>query len=245
MFPTPISPASEKSSTPSSPPRGNFDALLDQDVVLRAYSGAVRVGASTSRAIRSAPDAAKRVAKGRAARPALVNGTVGVVVAPRGRVLMVLGFTIRGQKIVEIDAIADPAPSPARSGDPRRLKLGTLRQPVMTAQGPVREVVHRPSLVGPNAPVIKARFLRLGLDACQPWHHVPRMSRAIVSLVRSQTRYLSRSRSLLAAFHRPEHAGHLCATILYRHQVPWRGLYLWSARAAPPISILHSLLHST
>ena len=53
----------------------------------------------------------KRVAKGRAraARPALVNGAVGVVVAPRGRLLIVLGFTIRGGKIVEIDAIADPA----------------------------------------------------------------------------------------------------------------------------------------
>ena len=28
--------------------------------------------------------------------------------APRGRLLMVLGFTIRGGKIVEIDALADP-----------------------------------------------------------------------------------------------------------------------------------------
>jgi len=35
-----------------------------------------------------------------------VNGAVGVVVAPRGRLLIVLGFTIRGGKI---DAIADPA----------------------------------------------------------------------------------------------------------------------------------------
>jgi hypothetical protein len=54
---------------------------------------------------------ARKAAKGRAraARPALVNGAVGVVVTPRGRLLMVLGFTIRGQKIVEIDAIADPA----------------------------------------------------------------------------------------------------------------------------------------
>ncbi|HSK82547.1 MAG TPA: hypothetical protein VK902_03980 [Rubrobacter sp.] len=54
---------------------------------------------------------ARRAAKGRAraTRPALVNGNVEVVVAPRGRLLMVLGFTSRGQKIVEIDAIADPA----------------------------------------------------------------------------------------------------------------------------------------
>jgi len=91
---------------------GDFDALvamLDQDVVLRAdLSAAHAVG---SREVRGGPAVARTAAKGRAraARPALVNGTVGVVVAPRGRLLMVLAFTIRGQNIVEIDAIADPA----------------------------------------------------------------------------------------------------------------------------------------
>ena len=44
----------------------------------------------------------------RAAQPALVNGAVGVIVAPRGRLLMVLDFTIEDGKIVAIDAIADP-----------------------------------------------------------------------------------------------------------------------------------------
>jgi RNA polymerase sigma factor (sigma-70 family) len=91
---------------------GDFDALvavLDPDVVLRSDRGAVPAGAS--REVRGAPAVARRAAKerARAARPALVNGAVGVVVAPRGRLLMVLGFTIRGGKIVEIDAIADPA----------------------------------------------------------------------------------------------------------------------------------------
>jgi hypothetical protein len=38
----------------------------------------------------------------------LVNGAVGVIVAPRGRLLMVLDFTIRDGKIVAIDAIAKP-----------------------------------------------------------------------------------------------------------------------------------------
>ena len=90
---------------------GDFDALLavlDPDVVLRADSGAVRVG--LSREVRGAPAVAKRALKGRAraARPALVNGAVGIVVAPRGRLLTVLGFTVRGAKIVGIDAIADP-----------------------------------------------------------------------------------------------------------------------------------------
>jgi RNA polymerase sigma factor (sigma-70 family) len=84
-------------------------AVLDPDVVLRSdLSAAHAVG---SREVRGGPAVARTAAKGRAraARPALVNGTVGVVVAPRGRLLMVLAFTIRGQNIVEIDAIADPA----------------------------------------------------------------------------------------------------------------------------------------
>jgi RNA polymerase sigma factor (sigma-70 family) len=91
---------------------GDFDALvavLDPDVVLRSdLSAAHAVG---SREVRGGPAVARTAAKGRAraARPALVNGTVGVVVAPRGRLLMVFAFTIRGQNIVEIDAIADPA----------------------------------------------------------------------------------------------------------------------------------------
>ena len=41
-------------------------------------------------------------------RPALVNGAAGVVVAPRGRPFAVMGFTVAGGRIVEIDALADP-----------------------------------------------------------------------------------------------------------------------------------------
>ncbi len=90
---------------------GDFDALLavlDPDVVLRADPAAMPSGAATE--IRGATAVAKRAAKGgaRAAQPALVNGAVGVVVAPRGRLLMVLRFTITRGKIVEIDAVADP-----------------------------------------------------------------------------------------------------------------------------------------
>ena len=44
----------------------------------------------------------------RAAQPALVDGNVGVVVAPGGRLMMVLKFTIRSGKIVEMDAVAAP-----------------------------------------------------------------------------------------------------------------------------------------
>ncbi len=43
------------------------------------------------------------------ARPALVNGAAGVVVAQGGRPFAVMGFTVAGGKIVEIDILADPA----------------------------------------------------------------------------------------------------------------------------------------
>jgi RNA polymerase sigma-70 factor (ECF subfamily) len=46
--------------------------------------------------------------RARFSQPALVNGAVGLVVAPRGRLFLVLGFTITNGKIAEIDVIADP-----------------------------------------------------------------------------------------------------------------------------------------
>ena len=60
--------------------------------------------------LRGATAIANRAAKGgaRAAQPALVNGAVGVIVAPRGRLLMVLRFSIANGKIIEIEAVADP-----------------------------------------------------------------------------------------------------------------------------------------
>jgi RNA polymerase sigma-70 factor (ECF subfamily) len=101
---------------------GDFDALLavlDPDVVLRADRAAVPAGAA--RDVRGAAAVAGLAVRGRAraARPALVNGSVGVVVAPRGRLMMVLDFTIAGGKIVAIDAVADPARL-------RRLNLAVL-----------------------------------------------------------------------------------------------------------------------
>jgi RNA polymerase sigma factor (sigma-70 family) len=91
---------------------GDFEALvavLDPDVVLRADHAAAPVG--VAREVRGAAAVAKRAMQGRAraAQPALVNGAVGVVVAPRGRLLMVFGFTIERGKIVAIDVVAEPA----------------------------------------------------------------------------------------------------------------------------------------
>jgi hypothetical protein len=37
-----------------------------------------------------------------------VNGSVGLVLAPRGRLLRALTFTIDNGRIVEVDVIADP-----------------------------------------------------------------------------------------------------------------------------------------
>jgi RNA polymerase sigma-70 factor, ECF subfamily len=89
---------------------GDFEALLavlDPDVVVRADDAAARLGGS--RETRGADAVAKAfMGRAQAARSARVDGAVGAVVAPRGRLLLVLGFTIANAKIVEIDAVADP-----------------------------------------------------------------------------------------------------------------------------------------
>ena len=90
---------------------GSFDALLavlDPDVVFRADRTAVTAGASGE--VRGAASVARQFSgRAQGARPALVNGAVGVIVARRGRLFLVLSLTIRHSKIVEIDAVADPA----------------------------------------------------------------------------------------------------------------------------------------
>src|SRR6266542_3723311 len=92
---------------------GDFDALLavlDPDVVLRADRGAVPPGASVVvRGARAVADGALTFSgRARFARPALVNGAAGLVVASRGRPFAVMGFTVTRGKIVEIDILADP-----------------------------------------------------------------------------------------------------------------------------------------
>jgi RNA polymerase sigma factor (sigma-70 family) len=93
---------------------GDFEALLevlDPEVVLRVDRGALPTGAK--REFRGAPAVLEQVANfarlGRFARPALVNGTAGFVVAPGGRTIAVAGFTVAHGRIVEIDLLADPA----------------------------------------------------------------------------------------------------------------------------------------
>jgi RNA polymerase sigma-70 factor (ECF subfamily) len=89
---------------------GDFEgllAVLDPDLVVRAdMPGAPRE-------IRGAAVWAKgAVAYGHLAqltRPALVDGAIGVVVAPRGRLVRALRFTVENGRITEIEIIGDPA----------------------------------------------------------------------------------------------------------------------------------------
>jgi RNA polymerase sigma-70 factor (ECF subfamily) len=89
---------------------GDFDALLavlDPDVVLRADDGAVEAGASAE--TRGAAAVAEIFSgRARAARPAMVDGSAGLVWAPGGQPRIVFSFTIVSGKIVEINLTADP-----------------------------------------------------------------------------------------------------------------------------------------
>jgi RNA polymerase sigma factor (sigma-70 family) len=92
---------------------GDFDALvavLDPDVVARidggtAYpevSGVLHGAAAVARnTLAIASSAAPK-------RPVLVNGAAGVVVIAGGQLFAVMGFTVSGGKITEIDSIVDP-----------------------------------------------------------------------------------------------------------------------------------------
>jgi len=89
---------------------GDFEALLavlDPEVVAHADSVAVRRGAEAEV---HGSTAVARAVKGRAvaARPALVNGSVGIVVAPRGKLLFVICLKYKRGKIAEFDVIAEP-----------------------------------------------------------------------------------------------------------------------------------------
>jgi RNA polymerase sigma-70 factor (ECF subfamily) len=88
---------------------GNVEALLavlDPNVVVRSDPAAVRMGSVPE--LRGA-GAVATAFKGRAqaARSAFVDGQAGAVVAPKGRLLLALRVTLAGDRIAEIEAIAD------------------------------------------------------------------------------------------------------------------------------------------
>jgi RNA polymerase sigma-70 factor (ECF subfamily) len=92
---------------------GDFEALLEvlhPDVELRIDGGALRADASL--VLRGADAVAAHTATYSNlypfVRPALVNGAAGAVVAPRGRLLAVMGFSVSDGRIAAIDALLDP-----------------------------------------------------------------------------------------------------------------------------------------
>ncbi len=92
---------------------GDFEALvtiLDPAIVLRSDGGAIK---GMSRLVRGAQAVAAQAVMfsklGLSHQVVLVNGNIGVVARlPDGRLLSIIGFTIAGGKVVEMDIVADP-----------------------------------------------------------------------------------------------------------------------------------------
>lgn len=83
-------------------------SVLDPNVEFRADAVAARMGGPARL------DGAERVARifsgrAQAAKAALVEGGVGLVVAPKGRLLLAMRMKIEGDRIASIQVIADPA----------------------------------------------------------------------------------------------------------------------------------------
>ncbi|CAM5589423.1 RNA polymerase sigma factor SigJ [Streptomyces aurantiogriseus] len=94
---------------------GDFEALLavlDPDVVLRADSGTLVRGAAASKLVRGAEAVAEQALLFRQFAPygriALVNGEVGILNAPDGQLLSVMGVTVVDGRIVALHILADP-----------------------------------------------------------------------------------------------------------------------------------------
>lgn len=92
---------------------GRFEdlvAVLDPEVVLRSDGGLLRPAANAL--VEGAEAVAARAMTYASlalwVRPALVNGVAGVVVTPPGEVFAVMAFTVRGGRVVAIDALSDP-----------------------------------------------------------------------------------------------------------------------------------------
>jgi RNA polymerase sigma-70 factor (ECF subfamily) len=83
-------------------------AVLDPDVVLRADAAAVNLGGPPP--THGAATIAKFFAgRAKAARAGLINDSVGLIVDPHGKLIVVLALTFEGDRISEIEAVADRA----------------------------------------------------------------------------------------------------------------------------------------
>jgi len=85
-------------------------SILDPGVVLHSDATASPSGVPlTVRGAAAVAGGARAAsARSRYGQLALVNGAPGLVMAPRGRLLVALAFTFSGEKISQIDVIADP-----------------------------------------------------------------------------------------------------------------------------------------
>ncbi|MFG2400409.1 sigma-70 family RNA polymerase sigma factor [Streptomyces lydicus] len=90
---------------------GELLAVLAPDVVRRVDPAALRAGgAAELRGARAVAEETVLLARNaRFAAPALVDGTVGLVVAPHGRLLFALTVTTVDGRVTAYDVIADPA----------------------------------------------------------------------------------------------------------------------------------------
>ena len=93
---------------------GDFEALLevlDPSVVFRADRGALAPRARP--VVRGAEEVAREILSRGArfaphAQPAIVNGAAGLIVMPGGAPIAVIGFSVAGGRILEIDLVANP-----------------------------------------------------------------------------------------------------------------------------------------
>ena len=131
---------------------GDLGALvdvLDPDAVLRADGGDSRRGVSA--VLRGAGEVAGRATMfsqpGAEVHSVLVNGTAGAVVTSAGRPISVMGFTVSGGRIIEIDILLDPVRL-------RRLDLARFLLPqAVTSAGAIRRTVSAWFAIGCWSPV--------------------------------------------------------------------------------------------
>ena len=82
-------------------------AVLDPGVVIRADAAALKLGAISPHI--SGADAVAQALAGRArnARVGLIDGAIGVIIAPEGKLRLVLQVIVRDGRIAEIASVAD------------------------------------------------------------------------------------------------------------------------------------------
>ncbi|MBO4273362.1 sigma-70 family RNA polymerase sigma factor [Microbispora triticiradicis] len=119
---------------------GDIDALLAvlaPDVVRRADAvalrGQVRAQAEVRGARAVAEETRTNIRRARFASPALVNGAVGAVVAPQGRLQLVLEFAFSGDRIASVDVIGDPVRL-------KEVRLGLADNPAVAASSVRRQL---------------------------------------------------------------------------------------------------------